>query len=138
MEPLVQHLRTQAHEPASVQQIAIDGKNFEIPAEQAIVIKTVANGFRDCGSRDGTFLAAPYYPGLYAFLNTRAPNWDTFFLWPRTRQLQQLEIKDVEKHGLALVLLNTQAAMNGRESLKLAATNPELVEYVISNFQPSG
>ena len=137
MEPLVQHLRAKAHAPASVQEIEIERKTFEVPAEQAYVMKTVQNAFRNCGSRDGTFHAAPYYPGLYAFLNTRAPNWDTFYLWPRSEQFQQAEVEALDRTRLGLVLLNTHIAMNGRESLRLTTTNPKIVEYVVSHFQLS-
>ncbi|HEV2696812.1 MAG TPA: hypothetical protein VGU90_02395, partial [Terriglobales bacterium] len=135
MEPLVQHLRTRAQAPDSVQQISIHGKTFEVPAEQAEIMNTVATAFRDCGLHDGEFLAAPYYPGLYAFLNTRAPLWDTYFLWPRSQQAQQEDIDALQRNRTALILLNPQFALNGRESLELIQTNPKLVEYIETHYQ---
>jgi hypothetical protein len=137
MEPLVQHLRMEAHEPASVQQISIAGKHFDIPAEQAEVMQTVATAFRGCGPQERGFLAAPYYPGLYAFLNTRAPLWDTYFLWRRSDLLQQQDITALQRNHTALILLNPENALNSRESLELVHTNPKLVEYVRSHYQHS-
>jgi hypothetical protein len=137
MEPLVQHLRSKAQAPASLQQISISGKTFEVPAEQAEIMNTVATAFRNCGLHDGGFLAAPYYPGLYAFLNTRAPLWDTYFLWPRNQQAQQEDIDALQRNRTALILLNSQFALNGRESLELTQTNPILVAYIETHYQRS-
>ena len=135
LEPLVQHLRAEAEAPASVEQIRIDGRRFEVPAEQAEIMRAVAAAFLDCNPHDGGFLAAPYYPGLYAFLHTRAPSWDTYYLWPRGDQIQQAEIEGLQRNHTSLVLLNPQFALNGRESLELVRTNPKLVAYIRSNYQ---
>jgi hypothetical protein len=137
MEPLVQHLRTKARAPARVEQISIDGKGFEVPAEQAEIMHIVAAAFLDCTPHDGGFLVAPYYPGLYAFLNTRAPSWDTYYLWPRSDQIQQAEIEALQQNHTGLILLNLQAAINGLENLALVRTNPKLVEYIQSQYRRS-
>ena len=137
MEPLVQHLRAKVDSPANVQQISIHGKTFELRAEQAELMNTVATAFRGCDVHDGGFFAAPFYPGLYAFLNTQAPTWDTYFLWPRSDRIQQTEIEALQKNHTSLILLNPQFALNGRESLELARTNPKLVAYIQSNYQRS-
>jgi hypothetical protein len=137
MEPLVQYLRSKDRAPESVQQVSIHGKSFEVPAEQAEIMNTVVTAFRDCHLHDGGFLAAPYYPGLYAFLNTRAPLWDTYFLWPRSQQAQQEDIEALHRNGTALILLNAQFALNGRESLELIQTNPKLVGYIETRYQRS-
>jgi hypothetical protein len=63
--------------------------------------------------------------------------WDTYFLWPRSEQIQQAEIESLERNRTALVLLNREFAINGRESLKLSATNPKLAEYVVAHFERS-
>jgi hypothetical protein len=137
MEPLVQHLRSKAQAPETVQQISIQGKTFEVPAEQAAIMNTVAAAFRNCRLLDGGFLAAPYYPGLYPFLNTRSPLWDTYFLWPRSQQAQQEDIDALQRNRTALILLNPEMALNARESLELIHTNPILVAYVEAHYQQS-
>ena len=135
MEPLVQHLRSKHDAPESVEQIRIDGRLFEVDTAQAQVMKTVAAAFRQCGPGDGKFIAAPYYPGLYAFLNTRAPFWDTYYLWPRSEQVQQAHIDALQQSRTALILLNPGSAMNGRENLELVRTNPTLVKYITAHYQ---
>ena len=100
-------------------------------------MNAVATAFRACGMHDGGFLAAPYYPGLYPFLNTRAPLWDTYFLWPRSDQIQQTEIEALQRSHTSLILLNPEFALNGRESLELARTNPKLVTYIRANYRRS-
>lgn len=137
MEPLVQHLRIKARAPARVEQISIDGKGFEVPAEQAEIMHVVSAAFLDCTPHDGGVLVAPYYPGMYAFLNTRAPSWDTYYLWPRSDQIQQAEIEELQQNHTSLILLNLQAAINGLENLALVRTNPKLVEYIQSQYRRS-
>jgi hypothetical protein len=137
MEPLVQHLRMKGQALQNMQQISIAGKNFEVPAEQAEIMNTAAAAFRNCGLHDGGFLAAPYYPGLYAFLNTRAPLWDTYFLWPRSDQTQQEDIDALQRSRTALILVNPLFALNGRQSLELVQTNPKLVRYIETHYQRS-
>lgn len=137
MEPLVQHLRARRDSPGGEVGINLGGRFFEVPAAQAGLMNTMAAAFRDCGPRDGGFMVAPYYPGLYAFLNTRAPLWDTYFLWPRSDQEQQGYIESLERAGTGLVLLNAEFAINGREGLELIHTNPKLVAYVTTRYQAS-
>jgi hypothetical protein len=137
MEPRVQHLRVKDQDPMSVEQILIDGRNFEVPAEQAELMRTVGIAFQNCGARYGGFFAAPYYPGLYAFLNTRAPTWDTYFLWPRGELTQEKEMESLQRNHTALLLINYEFAINGRESLKFGATNPQLLAYITSHYERS-
>ena len=137
MEPALAHLRRDAHGPERADAIAIQGRFFEVPSEQAEIMRTVQTAFENCGARDGGFFTAPYYPGLYAFLNTRSPVWDTYFLWPRSEETQQAAIGALEQHRTALVLLNRAFAINGRESLRLSRTNPEIVRYVLAHFERS-
>ncbi len=137
MEPLVQYFRAETRAPDGVRQINIGGDSFTVPVQQAAVMETVANLFRNCGAHDGGFLAAPYYPGLYAYLGTRSPLWDTYFLWHRPEEIQKTEIAALREYPTSLVLLNAASAMNGREGLKLENTNPNLLQYIVSHYQPS-
>jgi hypothetical protein len=137
MEPLVQHLRTEAHNPGSIQQIEIDGKSFEVPRDQADVMTAVSAAFQRCGPANGRFFAAPYYPGLYAFLHTRAPVWETYLIWPRSDELQQQEISSVQRNNTALFLLNRSVTIDGQPALRLPDTNPKLVSYILTHYQPS-
>ena len=135
MEPLVQCLRARRDTPGKFVHLRIDGRGYLVPSMSAAIMQAVATAFHNCGGRDGGFLAAPYYPGLYAFLNTRAPSWDTYYLWPRSDQIQQAEIDELQRHRTSLFLLNPTFAINGRESLEFARTNPKLLGYIESHYQ---
>jgi hypothetical protein len=135
MEPLLQHLRAKANAPQSVDRIKIDRRDFEVPAQQAQVMRAVEAAFHTCGAADGSFLEAPYYPGLYAFLKTRAPSWDVYYLWPRSDDVQKKEIEALSENRTALVLLNRDASFDGEEWLKIVDTNPELVGYISANYE---
>lgn len=134
MEPLVQHWRTPSQ---ALARIAISGREFEVPAQQAAVMRTVEEAFRNCGAHDGAFLEAPYYPGLYAYLNTRAPFRELYYLYPRDEAFQQKHIEAVQQNRVSLVLLNREAAVDGLEKLKIGNTYPKLVDYVLSHYQRS-
>jgi hypothetical protein len=135
MEPLVQHLRARAHAPASLAKVDLGGKNFEVTVRQAEVMQVVQNIFRSCGAVAGSFFEAPYYPGMYAFLRTPSPAWDTDFFWPRNDRIQQQEIDALIQNRTSLLLINRDAMFDGHEWLKISATNPRLAQYLFSTYQ---
>jgi len=135
MQPLFQHLQTNALSPQSLASITIDGRKFEVPASQALVMNAAKTAFDGCGGHDGGFLEAPFYPGLYAFLNTRAPFWETYYLWPRSSQLQQEHIKALVSHSTSVVLLNPEATFDDQNWLRIGRTYPKLVDYIHSHYR---
>jgi len=137
MEPLVQHLRAKARAPQSLAQIAIDGRQFEVPAHQATMMNAAKAAFESRGARDGGFLEAPFYPGLYAFLNARAPFWDTYYLWPRSDDLQNRHIEALIENHTSLVLLNRDVTFDKQDWLRIGHTYPKLVDYILEHYQRS-
>jgi hypothetical protein len=135
MEPLVQHLRTKARAPQSLARIDLGGRKFEVSVRQAEVMQAVQNIFHSCGAVDESFFEAPYYPGMYAFLRTTSPSWDTDFFWPRSDRIQQEEIDELAQNRTSLLLINRDAMFDGHEWLKIAATNPRLAQYLFSTYQ---
>jgi hypothetical protein len=136
-EPLVEFWRRKAHDPQGVAQIEIGGRTFEVIRAQAEVMRATETAFRRCGAGDGRFLAAPNYPGLYAFLDTRAPFWELYYLFPRSIEFQREHIEALAKNGTSVVLLNREAAIDGLDSLRMDRTNGELVQYLMTHYQPS-
>jgi len=134
-EPAVQLMRMKNRDPRSIQRIDIQGKGFYLQAPQADVMLAVQTAFRDCGGSDGSFLAAPYYPGLYAFLNTRAPFSDTYYLWPRSDDLQRKHIQALIENRTSVVLINRDASFDNLARLRLAGTYPKLVDYILQHYQ---
>jgi hypothetical protein len=108
-----------------------------VSADQAEVMQIVVNAFRHCGSVDGSFLQAPYYPGLYAYLQTRSPFWELYFLYHRSDTFQIKEIDALQQSNVSLVLLNPEAAMDGRTALSIGQTNPILLQFILTNYRHS-
>ncbi len=137
MEPGISYLRASAGDRATVSAISIGGRTFEIPAEQADIMTKTKAAFQACGGKAGSFLEAPFYPGLYAYLNTRAPSWDTYYLWPRDSQIQQQQVQALVANRTALVLLNRTALFDRQDWLRIDRTYPSLVEYILAHYQRS-
>ena len=135
IEPVVGHLRTKARAPQSVEQITMDGKDFEVPAAQASIMRAVDVAFRNCGARDGGFLELPFYPGLYAFLRTRAPFWETYYFWPRDEALQDKHIQALIENRTSLILINPDASFDGQDWLRIGRTYPKLVSFIHTHYE---
>jgi hypothetical protein len=134
-EPATQFIRMR---PDAVRQVEIGGKHFYVEAEQAQVMLATQEAFRACGAVDGSFMQAPYYPGLYPYLRTRAPFWELFYLYPRSEAFQQQHIEALHRNDVSLVLLNRSAAVDGIDALRIGRTYPRLVEYVLAHYRNSG
>lgn len=137
MEPKIVYLRMNARDAASVSPVPIDGRVFEVPADEAKVLVTIRTAYQACGDHPDSFLEAPFYPGLYAFLNARAPFWDTYYLWPRGLQLQEKHVQALASRGTSLVLLNRTASFDQQDWLRIGRTYPNLVDYILSHYQRS-
>lgn len=135
MEPVIQHLRVAARSPQSLANVAIDGRQFEVSSDQALIMNASKAAFESCHPHDGSFLEAPFYPGLYAFLNTRAPFWDTYYLWPRSSELQEKHVDALIAHSTSVVLLNSEATFDGQGWLRIGHTYPKLVDYVLNHYR---
>lgn len=133
-EPMVQYSRSK---PDHIRQVLIAGRNFYVDSVQAEVMQAAAKAFRDCRSLDGRFLAAPYFPGLYPFLETRAPSWELYYLYPRSPEFQEQEIHALERNRVSLVLLNRDATVDGRIDLRFDHTNPQLLNYILTHYEQS-
>jgi hypothetical protein len=120
-----------------VDRIEISGKTFEVPASQAQVMRAARAAFQNCRCADGNFLAVPHYPGMYAFLKTRAPFWEVYYLFPRNDEFQARHIEAIIKNGTSLVLINPSASVDGSDRLRIDKTYPQLLDYIQTHFQRS-
>jgi hypothetical protein len=136
-EPFFQFLRAKTIGPHRAEEMQIGGKRFVVSWPEAEILHATESEFRRCGAGDGHLLAAPYYPGVYAFVGTRAPFWELYYLYPRSVEFQQRHIEALEKNGTAIVLWNRDAKIDGMSRLEIGNTNPQLAEYLHSRYQPS-
>jgi hypothetical protein len=134
-EPAFSYRRLEAKHPALVDRIEISGRSFEVLESQSQVMRATRAVFQSCRCADGNFLALPYYPGMYAFLKTRAPFWEVYYLFPRNDEFQARHIEAIVKNGTSLVLINSRAAVDGLDRLRIDKTYPQLLGHIQIHFQ---
>ena len=64
---------------------------------------TVRRMALQCQVSDRQFLAAPHFPGLYAFLSIQAPAWESYYLHNRPQPMQEQHLRAMEEVRLAIV-----------------------------------
>lgn len=80
-----------------------------------------------------TFLAVPFLPGAYPVFERKAPLWEIYGLFPRSKEFQESEIDRIEeaKPGFAIVW---DFPLDGRDELCFKNTHPLIQKYIEENF----
>lgn len=132
-EPIVQMLRAQKANPQSVQPVSMGSKKFLLYRSQADVLETVRAIAAKCSLKDGEFMAAPSFPGVYAFLGLKAPFWEMYYLYQRSPEFQRKHIAAIG--DTQLILLAPENTVDLLERLKLANTYGLLLTYIREHYQ---
>ena len=127
-EPAVEYFRARDHfEP-----IEIQNTKFLLPRGDAELLLTAQLAFERCGAQDGTFLASPNYPTLYAYLRTRSPFWEVYFILLRVPRNEGSQTKHIE----ALIQNRTSLLLLGRDDEKaMEIVYPRLIDYIRTHYQ---
>ncbi|MCE4543842.1 MULTISPECIES: hypothetical protein [unclassified Caballeronia] len=82
-----------------------------------------------------SFFAAPFWPGAYALLGEKAPNWEIYTAWNRSDAFQREEIARLEtaRPGFAVIF---DFPLDGRDELRYRNSHPLIDQYIRSNFIP--
>ncbi len=83
-----------------------------------------------------TFLAIPIWPGSYAMMDRKAPDWECYALWPRSGAFQSGEIGLIEAHAPAFVLLY-DFPQDNREELRFSKSHGLLYRYLETHYHAS-
>lgn len=80
-----------------------------------------------------TFLAVPFLPGAYPVFERKAPLWEIYGLFPRSKEFQESEIDRIKKAkpGFAIVW---DFPLDGRDELRFRNTHPLIQKYIEENF----
>lgn len=82
-----------------------------------------------------SFVVVPYWPGAYALTRRRAPMYDVFPLFERTKEFQRKEIERIRERDPAFVVV-IDWPLDGMESRCFRNTNPLVMGYIRNNFEP--
>lgn len=132
-EPVIRYSRMQSDHPDSVAAIFIAGKEFLVEKYQADLLVAVERAIDVCDVGPKEFFAAPHFPGIYAYLNAKAPFWEMYYLYPRPEKFQEKHIEAIG--NTRLMLLAPEATVDGLERLKLTNTYPLLMEYINRHYE---
>lgn len=125
-------------QPDAYLDLRIHGRNFKVSRETAALARSAKAGLNACGARDGGLLVAPHYPGLYAYLEVRAPFWELYYLHQKPEEQQRAHVRALENYRTGVALLNLDLTVDGRDELRLANTYPLLVDFVQRYYSEAG
>lgn len=84
-----------------------------------------------------SFYAAPFWPGAYALLGKKAPNWEIYALFRRSPEFEAAEIARLQAADLAYAVI-LDLPLDGNEALRFANTHPLTAAWLSENFRPTG
>jgi hypothetical protein len=131
-EPAIAFKRMAMHDRNAVVWEPISGKRFAVPKYEADVLQAVRATVQACDIGPDEFWTAPHYPGIYAFLEAKAPFWELYYLYPRTPEFQRKHIEAMAR--TRLILLAPDATVDGLERLKLQNTYPLLMQDIARRY----
>lgn len=132
-EPVIRYSRMQSDQPGRVIEISIGGREFLVEKNQADLLMAVERAMDVCDVGPNEFLAAPHFPGVYAYLNAKAPFWEMYYLYPRSKKFQEAHLEAIA--NTRLMLLAPEATVDGLERLKLKNTYPLLMKHINRHYQ---
>lgn len=136
--PYVPHVRMSLMErqaPGSTAQFDMDGTSYRIEQYQARLLTTVRRMALQCQVSDRQFLAAPHFPGLYAFLGIPAPAWESYYLHNRPQRMQEQHLRAMTELKLAVVA--TESTIDQLDRLLFRNMHRASQELLDSEFEKS-
>lgn len=121
--------------PGSTARFEMDGTGYLIERYQAKLLTTVRSMALRCQVTDRQFLAAPHFPGLYAFLGIQAPAWESYYLHNRPQPMQEQHLRAMEEVRLAIVA--TESTIDQLDRLLFRNMHPASQELLDSEFEKS-
>ena len=128
------HPGWQSHKNGQWMDVQISGNKLLVDpgtANDISLLRTLAERYAPNGQ---SFIAAPFWPGAYALLDRKSPNWEIYTAWTRPASFEKKEIERIEaaRPGFAIVL---DIPLDGRDELRFKNTHPLLNQYIGEHFE---
>ncbi len=81
----------------------------------------------------GGVFVAPHWPAAYALLRQKSPTWESYFLFSRPEEIQQLEARRLQESGPRVAILRDHP-LDGREELRFRNTHPLLWRFIAEHY----
>lgn len=81
----------------------------------------------------GNFLATPLIPGAYPLTDRVSPMWASYTIFANTEAFQRAEIMRIQAASPCFALVQLRA-INNKDDLGFAKTNPLIMAYIQENF----
>lgn len=78
-------------------------------------------------------LVLPLYPGIYPLLGQRAPIWEVYPLFPRSKHFQYREIERLKENPVDLILID-DIKIDGREELRYKNSHSILYNQIFADY----
>jgi len=118
---------------AGWRQVEVGRDEIWVDAATATLVGEIKATAAEHVPSDGTVLAAPVWPGVYALLEVRSPVWEIYPILPRNNVFQDQEITRLQKASPGLVLIY-DIALDGRDQLRYASTHPRIWQYINAHY----
>lgn len=113
----------------------IDNNEFYIDAYTFKSLSTIENLIAKYPlSPEETFIAAPYWPGVYAYFRVKSPMWANYALWPRSQKFQMQEIERIKKFGVKFIVI-IDTPLDGRDEMRFSNTNSYIFNYIEKKYR---
>lgn len=114
--------------------VDIAGRTLRIDPDSANAISLIRQMSAQHSPQGEPFFTAPYWPGAYAVMRQRAPNWEIYAVVPRPPAFEQMEIERLAKSQPRFVVI-FDLPLDGREELRYRYTHPLMYRYIQENFK---
>jgi len=131
------HPRLGRHRPAdAVVRRRVNGSAVTLTPQDASIIHTVERAIAQCagGAVDASIVAVPTLVWVYPVLGRSSPTYDTYCVYPATRDDQRTMVRQIEQGNVALVFVDNQP-IDGRDDLRFARTHPEVWRFLERTFE---
>jgi len=98
---------------------------------QLRMVNNLVSSFASNNNR--TFLAVPFLPGAYSVFERKAPLWEIYALFPRSKEFQENEIDRIKKANPSFAII-WDFPLDGRDELRFRNTHPLIQKYIEDNF----